>query len=211
MKKIKNTYIIMAIITIVVLIIPLFMRITLFSDITSWVLFGLKKQEYKSAYLGIIGSLAGSWLAITGAIYTQRKFDEEKKAEEDENRKSRIITKQGIAVTMCKELLWNEIIANHHSLYGDKGAFLVALKEEQVNYIFGGHNKFRLENWLAIRSKIIEDNMFCAIKIMKLYKFYEFLSNFEGSAKEALDLSQLDFAEYMEIYNEVKTYLEIGA
>lgn len=210
MKKIKYTYIAMAVITITVLIVPLLLKIPIVSGIISWVLMGLKDQEYKSAYLGIISSLMGSWLAISGAIYTQRKFDDEKRRGIEEEKKNEIRTKHNTTMIMCKELLWNEILANHHSLYGEKGDFLNALKQKQKNWHYEGANKYRLENWFSIREKVIQDHLECAIKVMKLYKYYEFLAGFSGTASEAVNLSQFDFSQYEDIYKEVRQYLGIG-
>lgn len=209
MKKIKTVYIVMIVITMLFLLIPMLLKIPVISAIVRWMMNGFKMSEYKSAYLGVLGGIAGSWLAITGAIYTQRKFDDERKSEEETKRENDRIRKETTVIIMCKELLWNEIIANHHFLYGKDGGFLNALEEKQGNYHHDGNNKYRCENWLIIRQKVIEDNLECAIKVMELYKYYEFLSNFSGSAKEAVELSQIDFTKYMEIYRDVKMYLGI--
>lgn len=209
MKKIKTVYTAMIIITVLFLMIPLLLKVPVISVIVKWIMNGFRIAEYKSAYLEVLGGIAGSWLAITGAIYTQRKFDAEKKLEEEQKREEERLEKEATITIMCKELLWNEIIANHHFLYGEKGDFLKALVEKQSNYQHDGDNKYRCENWLAIRQKVIEDNLDCAIKVMELYKYYEFLSNFAGSAKDAVELSQIDFTKYMEIYREVTTYLGI--
>lgn len=207
-KKI-STFTIMCVITVVFIILPLVMKIPFVSNLIAWIMSALKYQEYKSAYLGIIGGLVGSWLAITGAIYTQRKFDEERKKEEKDAKKQELYAKYGITIIMCKELLWNEIRANHHSVMIGNGEFLKAVDEERTHYHFLGKRRFRLENWLSIREKVINDNLECAIKVMGLYKYYEFLASFDGSAKEAKDLSQIDFSKYVEIYKDVTRYLGI--
>lgn len=209
-KRIKvGTFAIMCGITAIFIILPLAMKIPFVSDFIAWIMSALRYQEYKSAYLGIIGGLVGSWLAITGAIYTQRKFDEERKREEKEEKQQELYAKYGITIIMCKELLWNEIRANHHSTMVGNGEFLEAIEEERPNYYFAGEGKFRLENWFSIRERVINDNLECAIKVMGLYKYYEFLASFNGSAKEAKDLSQIDFSKYMDIYKEVAHYLGI--
>lgn len=209
MKKIKTAYVAMIVITVLFLMIPLVLKVPVISVVVSSIMNGLKISEYKSAYIEVLGGIAGSWLAITGAIYTQRKFDDEKKSAEEAKSEKERIEKKNTVIIMCKELLWNEIIANHHFLYGEKGDFLMALEEKQSNYYHDGNNKYRCANWLAIRQKVIEDNLDCAIKVMGLYKYYEFLSNFAGSAKDAVELSQIDFAKYMDIYKDVTAYLGI--
>lgn len=209
MKKIKTAYIVMLIITVLFLLIPLLLKIPFIACVVSWIMSGFRIADYKSSYLEVLGGIAGSWLAITGAIYTQRKFDEERKQAEKEEKQQELYAKYGITIIMCKELLWNEIRANHHSAMVGNGGFLKAIEEERPNYHFVGEGKFRLENWLSIREKVINDNLECAIKVMGLYKYYEFLASFNGSAKEAKDLSQIDFSKYIEIYKEVTHYLGI--
>ena len=210
LKHIKiSTFAIMCGVTVIFIILPLVMKSQIVSDFIAWLMSALKYQEYKSAYLGILGGLAGSWLAITGAIYTQRKFDAERKQEEKEKAQQELCAKHSITIIMCKELLWNEIRANHHSAMIGNGEFLKAIDEERTNYHFLGKGRFRLENWFSIREKVINDNLECAIKVMGLYKYYEFLASFDGSAKEAKDLSQIDFSKYMEIYKDVTHYLGI--
>lgn len=209
MKKIKTAYIAMLIITVLFLLIPLLLKIPFIACVVSWIMGGFRIADYKSSYLEVLGGIAGSWLAITGAIYTQRIFDEERKQTEKEKKQQELYAKYGITIIMCKELLWNEIRANHHSTMAGNGEFLKAIEEERPNYNFVGKGRFRLENWFSIREKVINDNLECAIKVMGLYKYYEFLASFNGSAKEAKDLSQIDFSKYMNIYKEVTHYLGI--
>ena len=47
-----------------------------------------------------------------------------------------------------------------------------------------------------------------AIKLMHLYKYYEFMTDFDGSADSAFTKSQLDFSKYKECYQDVVEYLE---
>lgn len=117
MRKIKTAYVVMIVITVLFLTIPLLLKIPVISLLLSSIMNGLKIPEYKSAYIEVLGGIAGSWLAITGAIYTQRKFDEEKKSAEKEKNEKERIDRETTVIIMCKELLWNEIIANHHFLW----------------------------------------------------------------------------------------------
>ena len=209
MKKIKTAYIVMLVITTLFLLIPLLLRIPFVSCVVSWVMDGFKISDYKSSYLEVLGGIAGSWLAITGAIYTERKFDEEHKKENEKSKANEQKEREQIALTMCRELLWNEIRSNHRSVIGTKGEFLKAISEDRDNYYYDGTKKFRLENWQTIREKTIDSNLQCAIKVMGLYKYYEFLSTFGGSAKDAKILSQLDFSQYEDTYRDVVKYLDI--
>ena len=86
-NKMKNgTFIAMCVVTVLFIVMPLFLQVSVIRNAIAWILSGLKYQEYKSAYLGLIGGLLGSWLAITGAIYTQRKFDREKEKKKSNRR-----------------------------------------------------------------------------------------------------------------------------
>lgn len=209
MKKVKVAYTVMLVITGLFLIIPLLLRIPIVSSMVDWIMDGLVISDYKSSYLEVLGGIAGSWLAITGAIYTQRKFDEEKKAEDEKEKREELDLKNSTAIVMCKELLWNEIRANHHAIMVSDGKFIEALMTGQNTWHYDGKNRHRINNWKEIRERVIDDNLDCAIKVMGLYKYYEFLSAFNGTAKEAKDLSQIDFSKYLETYKTVTKYLGI--
>lgn len=208
-KKKNITFITMCIITILFLSLPFVMKFQVVSNIISWFMSALKYQEYKSAYLGIIGGLVGSWFAITGAIYTQRKFDREKEEQavvEETERKVR--DKENIK-TICKEMLWSEIRQNDNALRQNDNAFLIAIKAREHNYHFNVKDfRVTLDNWRFIRDRVIEMDIELAIKLMNLYKYYEFIVDFNGNAKEAYDKSQLDFEQYENCYKEVVKYLE---
>ena len=110
---------------------------------------------------------------------------------------------------MCKELLWNEIRANHNAIMTSDGTYLEAIKRGRKNYFIDGRHSYRLNNWYSIREKVINENLECAIKVMELYKYYEYLSSFNGATNIAKDKSQLDFSRYEQIYFEVTEYLKI--
>lgn len=211
LKRVKlNTFTIMCVITATFIILPLVMKIPFVSDFIAWLMSALRYQEYKSAYLGLIGGLVGSWLAITGAIYTQQKFDTEKKLEDDLTERLEEQEKADKAYIMCKEFLFNEIRRNHKAILVADGGFLNSIKNGASNWNYDGKGKYSLNNWFAIREKVLNDNFECARKLMKLYQYYEFLFDFAGTAKEAGDVSRLDFSVYMDIYNDVMEYFEMG-
>ena len=199
----------MLIITALFLLIPLLLKIPFVSCVVSWLMDGFKISDYKSAYLEVLGGIAGSWLAITGAIYTQRKFDDEKEKQSQiaETRK-KIENKENIKV-ICKEMLWSEIHQNDNALRFDNNTFLIAIRERRANYHYSvKHYRVTLDNWKFIRDKVIEMDMDLAIKLMNLYKYYEFIVDFEGNAKEAREKSQLDFEQYVDCYKAVVYYLQ---
>lgn len=77
-KRKHGAFTIMCLITILFIVMPLLLKGPVTNKLVAWILSGLKYQEYKSAYLGLVGGILGTWMAITGAIYTQCKFDWEK-------------------------------------------------------------------------------------------------------------------------------------
>lgn len=209
-SRIKNgIFVVMCIITALFIVMPLFLKFPVVRKSVAWVLSGLKYQEYKSAYLGLTGGLIGSWFAITGAIYTQRKFDRENEQRKImEEKKTKEINRERIKV-ICKEILWNEMRQNDYALRGDGGEFIKAIMKESDNHFYN-RNSYRItiNNWNFIRDKVISMDIDLAIRLMHLYKYYEFMIDFEGSAKDAFRKSQLDFGKYEECYKAVVKYLE---
>ena len=57
---------------------PLLLKINFFNNATSWFLKALKFEGYKSSYLETVGALLGTFFAITGALWTQRKEERRK-------------------------------------------------------------------------------------------------------------------------------------
>lgn len=186
-NKMKNgTFIAMCAVTVLFIVMPLFLQVSVIRKTVAWLLSGLKYQEYKSAYLGLVGGLLGSWLAITGAIYTQRKFDREKEQKRSiEEKRAREIDKDNIK-EICREMLWSEIYQNDYSLSCDNCNFIKAVIEKSNHYFYNATiHKITINNWKFVRDKVISMDLVLAIKLMHLYKYYEFMTNFEGSGKDA--------------------------
>ncbi len=77
MNKRKNTnllFIIVSAISATFIFIPLILRIELIHRSISWFLCPL--GEYGSSYIETLGAILGTFLAVTGALWTQRKIDE---------------------------------------------------------------------------------------------------------------------------------------
>lgn len=77
MNKKRNTnmlFIIVSAISAVFILIPLILRIKLIYKVASWFLSPL--GEYGSSYVETLGAILGTFLAVTGALWTQRKIDE---------------------------------------------------------------------------------------------------------------------------------------
>lgn len=55
---------------------PCWLRIDLFCNIISNMLCPLKLEGYKSSYIEMVGAILGTFLAVTGALWTQKQAEE---------------------------------------------------------------------------------------------------------------------------------------
>ena len=79
MKKNSNWNILFTVISIlggIFVVAPLLLRIPLMQDAFSWFLQPLKDSGYKSSYIETFGAILGTFLAVAGTLWTQRKIDE---------------------------------------------------------------------------------------------------------------------------------------
>ena len=193
MKASKVVNIILVFFTGVIFLTPVLLRFPLFESGISLLLMTLKIPEYKSAYLGLIGSLVGSWTAITGAIWVQQEIEKANNLQKKKNIKM-----------LCRSFLWNEIRHNHRQM--DK--WLLKNIHDAANMSFP-ERSFRLENWYEIRNMVASEDPECAYKIMVLYDYFECLRDYKENVRVIKERSGLDFDKYTEVYNEVTDYLEI--
>lgn len=151
----SGTFIAMCVVTVLFIVMPLFLQVSVIRNAIAWILSGLRYQEYKSAYLGLVGGLLGSWLAITGAIYTQRKFDREKEEKRAiEEKRANEIDKENIK-EICREMLWSEIRQNDNSLSCDNGNFIKAIMEKNDCYFYNrDSHRITTDNWNFIIDKL---------------------------------------------------------
>lgn len=68
---------------------PILLQIPLVSEIISIFMYSLKEQGFKSSYIETLGAILGTFLAISGAVWTQQRFD--KKEENDKKREHILI------------------------------------------------------------------------------------------------------------------------
>lgn len=86
-KMKSGTFIAMCVVTVLFIVMPLFLQVSVIRNAIEWILSGLKYQEYKSAYLGLVGGLLGSWLAITGVFILNVNLTGKKRKKEQSKRK----------------------------------------------------------------------------------------------------------------------------
>lgn len=85
----NNLFVIVSIISGIFIISPLLLRIPFIYGICSWFLQPLGNSGYKSSYTETFGAILGTFLAVTGALWTQKKID--KAAEKKELKESALI------------------------------------------------------------------------------------------------------------------------
>lgn len=79
MERNKNwniLFIIISMLGCVFVAAPLLLRIPFVRDLLSWFLQPLKDSGYKSSYIETFGAILGTFLAVAGTLWTQRKIDE---------------------------------------------------------------------------------------------------------------------------------------
>lgn len=74
-------FVVLCVISGVLICSPFVIRIPAAYSMVSWFLQSLNDKEYKIVYIEMIGSLVGTFLAITGALWTQRNIDENNERE----------------------------------------------------------------------------------------------------------------------------------
>lgn len=76
-KKCRNTFfIIVSIIGVIFIVSPIILRIPIIRAFFSWFLKSLGSSDYKSGYIETFGAILGTFLAVAGTLWTQRKLDE---------------------------------------------------------------------------------------------------------------------------------------
>lgn len=93
MKKKKSIstiyFIIICVIALLFILSPLVLRIPVVYDLVKWFLSAFKDNQYKNTYIGALGSIIGTFLAITGVIWTQKLI--EKNSADNESQKNALI------------------------------------------------------------------------------------------------------------------------
>lgn len=69
-------FFVIVIITGIFIVSPLLLKIKVVSDVVSTLLKALETEGYRSTYIEMMGALLGTFLAISGALWTQRRISE---------------------------------------------------------------------------------------------------------------------------------------
>lgn len=69
-------FIVVSILGCAFVVVPVLLRVPFIANVLTWLLRPLKDSGYKSSYIETFGAILGTFLAVTGALWTQRKIDE---------------------------------------------------------------------------------------------------------------------------------------
>lgn len=114
---------------------PVILKIDYVSNLISWIILALKQQGYKSSYFEVIGALIGSFLAITGAVWTQRRIDENKEREEAKYN-ARIIYNDLKSIQKYLKYERGSVNIRYFSDWQNVLAKCTFLQENYVSYIY---------------------------------------------------------------------------
>ncbi len=166
------------VITTIFIICPLLLRNNRLVYIVSEFLKPLRKQGFKSSYVETLGAILGTFLAISGALWTQKRFDIK---EENEKKREHILIVyydfffvfQDIYLCMNNYMHRRGKIENFLS---DKSLFMYSVKYLKI-YI---HNE-----WVSNVASIAK--YFTDEEVKKIYEIYGELSTIKNMFEKNLD------------------------
>lgn len=135
--QMKNNFLfgIAVIVAGIIVCTPLILQCDYMSSFISWMILPLKQQGYKSSYFEVIGALVGSFLAITGVVWIQRRIDENKERE-DANYNARIIYNDLKSIQKYLKDERGSVNIRYFYDWQNVLAKCTFLKEDDVSYIY---------------------------------------------------------------------------
>lgn len=159
----KWLFIIVVIVTLVFVFMPWWIKFECFSSRVAFFLQPLKTEGYKSSYVETIGALIGSFLAITGALWTQRR--EEKKKEEQ------IVKEAAIVVYYDFKFAFEDLFKFEKAYYSAKITMKDEFNEAKYFNLYRQGIKIYIDsNWITNVAKL--SVLFDAEEIKQIYKIY---------------------------------------
>lgn len=210
LRKIKNRvvkfikenpiFFISIIISVMFIICPLLLRLSAFETMISLFLRPLKEQGFKSSYIETLGAILGTFLAISGALWTQRRFEQEAESRIEEERKRERL----LIIYYDFKFVFDDIQNNmNFYLYKKEGAIYSVLVTKDVDIFRKQWKKFKIHiynDWIANVASV--SKYFTQDEIKLIYEIYgdfdELNQIFEESIEEISD-SELKIA-YSKIF-----------
>lgn len=189
MNKKRNTnmlFMIVSAISAVFILIPLILRIKLIYKVASWFLSPL--GEYGSSYVETLGAILGTFLAVTGALWTQRKIDEVQ--DRKELRESALIVYYDFEFVfndvkrfMSRYMIHQEVVCNTLE------NFELFKKIKDISHIY----IYIDDNWIQNVAKL--SYSLSGTEIQEIYKLYGDLNTIKRAFNSSINEMTEDDAE----------------
>lgn len=177
-------FIIVCAISVAFVFIPLILRIECIHRMVSWFISPL--GEYGSSYIETLGAILGTFLAVTGALWTQRKIDEVQDKKE--------LRESALIVYYDFEFVFNDII-RFMSCYLSRQQKVCNILEDfeqfkkikEMSYIY----IYIDENWIQNVAKL--SYSLSSDEIQQIYKLYGDLNTIKRAFNSSInEMSQDD-------------------
>lgn len=196
-KRNPNTFfmIVSAICTVFILI-PLILRIEFVYKAISWFLSPL--GEYGSSYIETLGAILGTFLAVTGALWTQRKIDEVQDKKE--------LRESALIVYYDFEFVFNDVkrfmsryMVHQEAVCNTLENFELFKKIKEISHIY----IYIDDNWIQNVAKLS-----CSVpdaEIQRIYKLYGDLNTIKRAFNSSINEMTEDDAEsaYSIMFNDI--------
>ena len=196
-RKIKDAvvdkwlFVIMIIITFIFVISPYWLKWEVLENEVSYFLQPLKVEGYKSSYIEMLGALVGTFLAISGALWTQRR---------DEIKKEKQIIKEAAIIIYYDFKFAFEDIFKFENAYACIKPGTVNRYDDLAYFIKyrKSINIYLDSNWFSNVAKLC--GILSADEIKQIYKIYGDLETIKSIFKqkdEEIDLSMAHRVYYL--------------
>lgn len=197
------------VITIIFVLCPLWLKLSILHNGVSWVLKALSDQGFKSSYIETTGAILGTFLAVTGAVWTQRMIDT--KVENEKKRECALIIFYDFEFAfeeLCSYIRSYRIKANPICINVLEDEKIEAFRECGKSFKIYIHNE-----WIENVAKI--SRYFSNAEIKTIYEMYgdlETVRKIYDKPLEQISKSELKLAfKSMEKYCTFEVELRRGA
>lgn len=198
----KNRNILFAIICIIVImfiISPLLFRCPFIRRLFSWFLYPLNNSGYKSSYIETFGAILGTFLAVSGSLWAQRKID--KMSFEKEFRESALV------VYYDFYFAFEDIKKFLDEYFLQKGGITDKLDFEIYRKIKKRYKIYIDDNWIHNVAKL--SSKLSDGEIELIYKLYGDLSTIKRSFNSTLKEKNEDSAAYSIMFYQIRNSKKI--
>ncbi len=215
MNKTKKSWInlIFALIILIVILvlIPLFLKCPFVKYIISGYLGALGVPEYKTAFVEVLFSFLGSFLAIYGALWTQRQIDTKK--DKDDVKKNALIVYYDLKLgfqdlSRIHTEIWNKSnLDNKRQLYFSRNwienVAVIPLSDESIQKLYETYGDLHTFKQL-LSDGISGKNNPEYNRLIKIYFNKSFLDNINSISSANLCIDTYLGQEYVNLLNALK-------